>query len=322
MYSQHRIGIVIPAYNEENLIEDTLKSIPRYVDKIYVIDDGSTDGTPGKIREFESDLRYVNIRHEKNLGVGAAITTGYKRALKDGLDIVAVMAGDNQMDPKYLPYLLDPIAWRIADYTKGNRLLNHVVKNGMPPFRSFGNSLLTYVTKMSSGYYEMIDPQNGYTAISRRALQRIDLDSVYQGYGYCNDLLAKLNVAGCKILDVVIPAKYGKEKSKIRYSIYIFKVSWLLFKTFMWRLYMKYFVIEFHPIILFYICGFILSFLGMVGGVYSVYHKIFEQGQFFVNGMLSLILFMIGLQFVLFGIIFDIQKRDRMTAHEILSRLK
>jgi len=322
MYSQHRIGVVIPAYNEENLIEDTLKSIPRYVDRIYVIDDGSTDATAEKIRGFETDLRYVNIRHESNSGVGAAITTGYRRALKDGIDIIAVMAGDNQMDPKYLPYLLDPIVWHIADYTKGNRLLNHVAKNGMPPFRSFGNSLLTYVTKMSSGYYEMIDPQNGYTAISRRALQRIDLDSVYQGYGYCNDLLAKLNVAGCKVLDVVIPAKYGKEKSKIRYSIYIFKVSWLLFKTFMWRLYMKYFVIEFHPIIIFYIFGFLLSLLGAAGGVYSFYHKVFEQGLFFVNGMLSLILFMIGLQFVLFGIIFDIQKRDRMTAHEILSRLK
>jgi len=321
MYSQHRIGIVIPAYNEENLIQDTLRSIPPFVDRVYVVDDGSTDSTPAKIKEFE-DLRYVSIRHETNQGVGAAITTGYRRALKESIDIVAVMAGDNQMDPKYLPYLLDPIVWKIADYTKGNRLLNHVVRNGMPPFRSFGNSLLTYVTKMSSGYYEMIDPQNGYTAISRRALQRIDLDAMYQGYGYCNDLLAKLNVAGCKVLDVVIPAKYGKEKSKIRYSIYIFKVSWLLFKTFIWRLYMKYLVIEFHPIILFYICGFLLSLLGLFGGIYSIYYKVFEHGEFFVRGVLSLILFVIGLQFVLFGIIFDIQKRDRMTAHEILSRLK
>jgi glycosyltransferase involved in cell wall biosynthesis len=322
MYSQHRIGIVIPAYNEENLIGETLRSIPLYVDRIYVVDDGSTDTTAAKIKEFETDLRYVYIGHGKNHGVGAAITTGYRRALKDGLDIVAVMAGDNQMDPKYLPYLLDPIAWKIADYTKGNRLLNHVVKNGMPPFRSFGNSLLTYVTKMSSGYYEMIDPQNGYTAISRRALQRIDLDSVYEGYGYCNDLLAKLNVAGCKVLDVVIPARYGAEKSKIRYGIYIFKVSWLLFKTFIWRLYMKYMVIEFHPIILFYIGGFLLSLLGFAGGLYSVYYKFFEHGEFFVRGVLSLILFVIGLQFVLFGIIFDIQRRDRITAHEILARLK
>jgi glycosyltransferase involved in cell wall biosynthesis len=322
MYSQHRIGVVIPAYNEETLIQDTLRSIPRYVDRIYIIDDGSTDRTPERIREMDVDPRYVTFSHKENHGVGAAITTGYKRALKEGIDIVAVMAGDNQMDPKYLPYLLDPIVWKIADYTKGNRLLKPESRNGMPPFRSFGNSLLTYVTKMSSGYYEMIDPQNGYTAISRRALQRIDIDSVYQGYGYCNDLLAKLNVAGCRILDVVIPARYGKERSKIKYSIYIFKVSWLLLKTFLWRLYMKYFVIEFHPIILFYVCGFILALLGLVGGAYSVYNKLFQQGQFFVNGMLSLILFMIGLQFVLFGIIFDIQKKDRMTANEILSRLK
>jgi glycosyltransferase involved in cell wall biosynthesis len=322
MYAQHRIGVVIPAYNEENLIKTTISSVPDYVDRIYVVDDGSVDATPERVKECAVDLRLISIRHEKNSGVGAAITTGYKLALRDGLDIVAVVAGDNQMDPKYLPYLLDPIVWKMADYTKGNRLVRPEMRNGMSPWRSFGNSVLTYITKLSSGYYEMIDPQNGYTAISRRALQKVDLDGIYPWYGYLNDLLAKLNVAGCKIMDVIIPARYGQEKSKIRYGLYIIKVSWLLAKTFLWRLYMKYFVLDFHPLIFFYITGFFLTSVGLVGGIYAIYNKLALSGELFIHGMLALILFMIGLQFMLFGIVFDLQARQKVSAYDILRRMR
>jgi glycosyltransferase involved in cell wall biosynthesis len=320
MYSQHRIGVVIPAYNEENLIQRTLTSIPGYVDRVYLIDDASTDATRERVKEYK-DHRIILICHPENRGVGASIATGYKQALRDGLDIVAVMAGDNQMDPKYLPYLLDPIVWKAAEYTKGNRLVRPELRKGMSPWRSFGNSLLTYFTKMSSGYFEMIDPQNGYTAISRRALQKLDLDTIYNGYGYCNDILAKLNVAGVKVLDVIIPARYADEKSKIRYGAYILRVSWLLVKTFTWRLWIKYIVLDFHPLVLFYIGGFGLSILGLAGGLYFLYNKFFQHGEFFVRGMLSILLFMIGLQFVLFGIIFDMQHGNRMSVNEILRRL-
>jgi glycosyltransferase involved in cell wall biosynthesis len=321
MYSQHRIGVVIPAYNEEDLIKTTISSVPAYVDRIYVVDDGSADATWERVKECSVDLRLITIRHEVNSGVGAAITTGYKQALRDGVDIVAVVAGDNQMDPKYLPYLLDPIVWKMADYTKGNRLVRPELREGMSPWRSFGNSLLTYITKLSSGYYEMIDPQNGYTAISRRALQKVDLDGIYPWYGYLNDLLAKLNVAGCKIMDVIIPARYGNEKSKIHYGIYILKVSWLLGKTFLWRLYMKYFVLDFHPLIIFYIVGFFLSCMGVLSATYSVYNKVVNGGEIFIHGILSLILLMIGFQFVLFGIVFDIQHRQKASAYDILKRM-
>jgi glycosyltransferase involved in cell wall biosynthesis len=322
MYSQHRIGVVIPAYNEEALIQDTLSSIPPYVDKIFIVDDGSTDNTPEKIRELGGDERYVSLRHSENRGVGAAIVTGYQTALKDGVDIIAVMAGDNQMDPKYLPYLLDPIVWKIADYTKGNRLIKTELRNGMSTWRSFGNSMLTYITKMSSGYYTMIDPQNGYSAISRRALQRIEIDKIYPGYGYCNDLLAKLNVAGCKVVDVVIPARYGQEKSKIRYGIYIVKVSWLLAKTFVWRLYMKYFVLDFHPLVFFYITGFLMTLLGFLGLMYSLYYKFFLNGEFFVRGMISFLIFIIGFQFILFGIIFDMQHKEQPPVNAFIRKMK
>ncbi len=311
MYRGHRIGVVVPAYNEEMLIGETLSGIPDYVDKIYVVDDGSTDRTTEIVKEFaKKDSRIILIRHERNRGVGAAIVSGYKRALEDGMDIVAVMAGDNQMDPKYLPDLLDPIVEGKADYAKGNRLLSPEYRRGMSKWRFFGNSILTFLTKIASGYWHIIDPQNGYTAISRRALERIDLDSIYPWYGYCNDLLVKLNVYGFRVVDVPHPARYGKERSKIKYSKYIVKVSWLLLRDFIWRLKMKYIVLSFHPLVFFYLFGAILCILGFFGGIYSLYYKFILGGSIFVRGVLSLLIFIIGLQFLLFAMLFDMQQEN------------
>ena len=311
MYREHKIGVVVPAYNEEMLIGETLNNIPAYVDKIYVVDDGSTDKTVEVVREFaENDGRIILIRHEENKGVGAAIVSGYKKALEDGMDIVAVMAGDNQMDPAFLPSLLDPIIEGKADYAKGNRLLSPEYRRGMSKWRFFGNSILTFLTKMASGYWQLMDPQNGYTAISGQALERINLDLIYPWYGYCNDLLVKLNVYGFRVVDVPHPARYGKEKSKIRYSKYIPKVSWLLLKDFFWRLKMKYVVLSFHPLVFFYLFGIILGVLGFLGGIYSLYYKFVLGGSIFVRGVLSLLIFIIGLQFLLFAMLFDMQQEN------------
>jgi glycosyltransferase involved in cell wall biosynthesis len=183
--------VVVPAYNEEDLIGEVLDGIPDYVAKVYVVDDGSADMTGAIIEDYaHRDPRIVAIHHNPNRGVGAAITTGYLQAVEDGMDIAAVMAGDNQMDPAYLPDLLDPIVDGRADYTKGNRLINQAYRKGMSPWRSFGNSLLTFLTKVASGYWQMMDPQNGYTAVSIKSPRRAPpRPSVYQGYGYCNHLL-------------------------------------------------------------------------------------------------------------------------------------
>jgi glycosyltransferase involved in cell wall biosynthesis len=184
-----RIGVVVPAYNEELLLGETVRSMPGYVTKIYVIDDCSTDRTPEVIRGLD-DPRVVSLRHEVNRGVGGSIVDGYKMALKDGMDLVAVMAGDNQMDPAELPKLLAPVIDGRTDYAKGNRLLNRQMRKGMSNWRQLGNTMLTMLNKIGSGYWQVSDPQNGYTVISRRALEMLDLDAVYTYYGYCNDLLA------------------------------------------------------------------------------------------------------------------------------------
>ena len=235
MYQGYKLGIVVPAYNEEVLIAETLKGMPPDADRIYVVDDASMDGTR-QIAESFSNGQICVLGNSHNQGVGAAIVAGYKKALEENLDIVMVMAGDKQMDGKYLPELLAPIIQGKADYTKGNRLSQLEYRKGMSNWRFFGNWALTFLNKIASGYWNIRDPQNGYTAISREALKRIDLDKIYPSYGYCNDLLAKLNVAGCRVADVPIPACYGKEKSKIRYTLFITKVLSLLLRCFLWRL--------------------------------------------------------------------------------------
>ncbi|MCF8011601.1 MAG: glycosyltransferase family 2 protein [Clostridiales bacterium] len=238
MYRDKTVGVVVPAYNEELLIKNVIETMPEYVDKIYIVDDCSTDSTYDVVNSYE-ETRITLTRHAINSGVGAAIVTGYKQALKDNIDLVAVMAGDNQMDPDELPKLLDPIVDDKADYTKGDRLSKPELKRGMSKWRRFGNFLLTQLTRISSGYWKLQDPQNGYAVISKEALKKLNLDKIYPQYGYCNDILVRLNVSGLRLLDIQIPARYGNEKSKIKYGRYIRKVSLLLLSNFIWRVFRK-----------------------------------------------------------------------------------
>ncbi len=309
MYRDHTISVVVPAYNEELLIVDTLESVPDFVDKIYVINDCSKDKTQEKIDAYlPKDKRVVSLPHTVNQGVGAAIVTGYRASAADGIDIAAVMAGDNQMDPDFLPELLDPIIDGKVDYTVGNRLTNPNYRAGMSKWRFFGNSILSLLTKIASGYWQMSDPQNGYTAISRRALETISLDDIYPRYGYCNDLMVRLNVYGFRMRNVPHPSRYGREKSGIRYGNYIRKVSILLLRDFLWRLKMKYVILGFHPLVFYYLSGVIFSLIGLVGGIVTLVEKfLWGIPVLFVHGMLSMVMFTLGMMFLFFAMFFDMQ---------------
>jgi glycosyltransferase involved in cell wall biosynthesis len=309
LYRGHTIAVVVPAYNEELLIGDALSKVPDFVARIYVVNDCSTDRTQEIVEYYAAhDDSVIPLRHEENKGVGAAIVTGYKKALDDGIDVVAVMAGDDQMDPAFLPDLLDPVIDRKCDYTMGNRLVSPTYRKGMSKWRFIGNAVLTMLTKIASGYWQMMDPQNGYTAISKRALERISLDSLYPRYGYCNDLLVKLNVVGFRVINVPHPARYGKEKSKIKYSTYILRVSWLLLSDFLWRLKTKYVVLSFHPLVFFYAAGAVFCSLGVVGGIYSLHFKFIQGHPIFVPLILSIILLGMGVQALFFAMFYDMQQ--------------
>ncbi len=206
MYRQRRVAVVVPAFNEEDAIGTTIATMPALVDHVIVVDDASTDDTAGRARAAGTcEL----IRHAANRGVGGAIATGYRRALEVGADVAVVMAGDGQMDPDDLPGLLDPIAEGTAGYVKGNRFLHPTIWTEMPPARIVGNVILSAATRVTSGYRHVFDSQCGYTAIHRDALARIDLDVLWARYGYPNDLLSRLHVAGVRVLDVPVRPIYG-----------------------------------------------------------------------------------------------------------------
>ena len=256
MYRNRTVGVVVPAYNEAGFVGTVISTVPEFVDRVYVVDDGSTDGTWAEITEcaaalngaertaaaastdggVSTDGRVVAVRHAENRGVGGAITTGYRLAAEDGMDVVAVMNADEQMDPAFLDRLLDPIVEGRADYAKGNRLGKPEYRESMSRWRLFGNGVLTLLTRAASGYWGMTDPQNGYTAISREAIETLDLDSLFESYGFCNDVLVRLNVHGFRVVDVEMPAIYGEETSHISYSTFVPQLSLLLARRFVWRL--------------------------------------------------------------------------------------
>lgn len=241
MYKDNKIGISVPAYNEEMLIDKTLEGIPTFVDKIYVVNDCSSDKTKNIVLErMKNDTRIELSNHNKNEGVGGAIITGFKYALQDGIDIVAVMAGDNQMDPKYLDRLIDPIIESDTEFTKANRLKKGYW-DGMSKFRLMGNYLLSIINKIVSGYWGIFDSQNGYVAIKTDSLRKIDLDNTNKWYNFENDLMVRANVHRIKMKNVPIPARYATENSGIVYPRFIFRSIVYFIKAFFWRITNKYF---------------------------------------------------------------------------------
>jgi len=236
MYQGLRVGVVVPAFNEEHNLAAVLAGIPSYVDDIVVVDDGSRDRTC-RVAQAVGRPGLEVVRHHRNRGVGAAVASGYRRALERGSDVVAVMAGDGQMDPDDLPRLLQPIADGKADYVKGNRFARADVWRTMPQVRLVGNILLSLLTRPASGYWHLFDSQCGFTAAARRALLSIDLAAIYPGYGYPNDLLARLWVAGARVVDVPVRPIYGPLwRSGISLRTAIYPVLFVVARSFVWRL--------------------------------------------------------------------------------------
>jgi len=216
MFRGHRIAVVVPAFNEAQKIARTLRSIPGFVDHVLVIDDASSDGT-GRRAERSGRRGLQVIRHAANRGVGAAIATGYQRAVALGADVTAVMAGDSQMDPADLVALLTTVVDGSADYAKGNRFRWPGGWRAMPPSRLLGNVVLSWLTRIASGYDRVFDSQCGYTAASRHALSTILAGEVFPRYGYPNDLLIRLGVAEIRVADVPVRPVYGPDwRSGIR----------------------------------------------------------------------------------------------------------
>jgi glycosyltransferase involved in cell wall biosynthesis len=301
------VAVVVPARDEEALVQDTLRGIPSFVDRIFVVDDASSDATGERARAV-GDGRVEVIRHERNGGVGAAIVTGYKRALAERIDVTAVMAADNQMDPGDLESLVVSVARGEVDYAKANRLFTGQAWTLIPRVRYLGNAVLSMLTKIASGYWHVADSQSGYTAIALPVLEELELDRVYRGYGFPNDLLVHLNVWNARVRDFPSRPVYGVgERSGIRYWRVIPAISWLLVKGFFWRLGQKYVIRDFHPLVFFYALGILMTLVGLGLGIAEVVLRAMGNDVSVGTVVLVALLLIAGSQFTLFAMWFDME---------------
>jgi glycosyltransferase involved in cell wall biosynthesis len=307
MLEGKRVAVVVPAYDEEQLVATTIRGVPEFVDRIYVVDDASRDGT-ATAALAAGDGRVEVLAHERNEGVGAAIVTGYKRSIADGVDVVCVMAGDNQMDPSDLERIALPVARGEIDYAKANRLVSGEAWEAMPRARYLGGAMLSLLTKIASGYWHVADSQSGYTAASREILEQLDLDRIYRRYGFPNDMLVHLNVWNARVRDVPARPVYGVgERSGIRIPRIVPRISWLLVKGFFWRLKQKYVIRDFHPLVFFYALGFLMTIAGLGLGIAETVLRIMGNAVSVGTVVLVALLLIFGSQFTLFAMWFDME---------------
>jgi glycosyltransferase involved in cell wall biosynthesis len=307
MYRNRTIAAVVPAYKEEALIGTVISTMPDYVDHIVVIDDCSPDNTSGAA-EAMGDPRVTVIRHETNQGVGGAIITGHRKAGELGADIDVVMAGDAQMDPRYLPDLLEPIIEGGLGFAKANRFFSFQSFQSMPRYRIFGNIILSFLTKLASGYWHLFDPQNGYTAITQDTLRRLPLDRIASRYSFENDLLINLNILRVPAIDVPIPAVYGNEVSSIKLKRVVPELTRLLIFGFWRRFFFKYVLWSFSPIALFVLAGMFLSLFGGAVGIWVLINTLGPPEASAGSVLLAVAPLLVGIQMLLYALMLDIQE--------------
>jgi dolichol-phosphate mannosyltransferase len=309
MFYNHTVAVVIPAYRVEKWIAEVITNLPGFVDRVFVVDDASPDNLSQVVSDLNSP-KIKLIRHEKNLGgPGGATKTGFRQAIEEDIDLVVKMDGDNQMDPKYLPGLLLPLVKNECDYTKGNRFSIVTDISNMPVIRRIGNLLLSLATKVVSGYWHVVDSQNGFFAIKGKVLKNIKLDWLDNSYFFENSMLINLNIIEAKVSDVYIPARYLDEVSSMNILNILFRFPYKLIKGLFGRIFFRYFYRDLSPVFVMLILG--LTLLGGGGGVgcfawyQSVFHKIDMSIGTFALGLIPILL---GAQLLLNALILDIQQ--------------
>lgn len=311
MYEGRTVAVVIPAYNVAGQIERVVKGIPEFVDQVIVVDDASTDETAEVLAGLH-DPRLVMASHGVNQGVGAAMVTGFRLALQRKADVVVKMDGDDQMDPEFIPALLDPIVLEGYGYAKGNRFLCQEQLADMPKARLLGSFVLTFMSKVSSGYWYIFDPVNGFLAIDAATLRKLPLHRIARRYFFENDMLIKLNVFKTRVKDVPIPPRYGDERSSMRLGRVLLTFPFYLLRGFAYRIYQRHVLREFSPVAVFWVLGVVLLTWGTGFGLWT-WIKSTWSGHVASTGtvMLSVLPFILGFQLALQAILIDIQESPR-----------
>ncbi len=313
MYRSLKVAVVVPCYNEEKLAPVTVKGIPDYVDTIYAVNDASKDGTLAVLKHrAKKDARITVVNNEVNLGLGGSMLRVFTAIENSDNDLLVVMAGDNQMDPKRLPALLDALIDNSADFAKANRFAMNQSLEQMPKYRKIGNVIVSILTKFSTGYYSLFDSQNGYVVYKVDTIRKLPKHIIGTRYEYENTVLVALSIIGAKVVDVPIPAVYGEEKSTINLLGTTLRTIKALHKGFWQRIYYKYVMYSFHPIALFLFTSIVLFLFSFAWVVFILYAKLFKDISATTGTtMLAVIPFVLAVQFLLTAIILDTQEEHR-----------
>ena len=273
MKSTIKKAVVVPAYKVSGHIQEVVESVPDLIDHIIVIDDKCPEGS-GKIAESLNDPRVSIIYHEQNKGVGGSVKSGYQKALELGCEIIVKMDGDGQMDPRYLEQLIEPLLLDRADYSKGNRFVDFKALMVMPKLRLFGNNMLSFMEKVFSGYWDIMDPTNGYTAIHRRILKKLDLGKIADRYFFESDMLFNLNLYDAVVEDVSIPARYDNKPSSLSIGKTLLQFPPRLVYGCMKRIFLKYFIYDFNMASVYILIGLPLFLWGFIFGIIQWFDSI------------------------------------------------
>lgn len=320
MYVDLTIAVVIPCYQVENQVATVINRIPDFVDVIIAVDDASTDGTR-RVLEGLDCSRLTVLYHEENQGVGGAMTTGYEHALSTDAQIVVKVDGDGQMAPDRIQELIDPLIDDICDYAKGNRFLHTLELAHMPFLRKLGNIVLTFLTKLSSGYWHVFDPQNGFVAIHREFLSALDLNRLrHTRYFFENEMLIQLNIMAARVMDRPIPSVYGNEASSLRIFDILGYYPFGLIRGFFHRTYHRYILRDFSIIVPLYLAGFAMFMFGGLFGAYNWYYFAVVVKRAAPAGtiILAVLPLILGFQMLIQGLLIDILQSPR--ADSVLKR--
>jgi dolichol-phosphate mannosyltransferase len=302
------IAVVVPCYNVQQHIVDVVRGIPDYVRYVILVDDCSTDRT-GELIDLLSSDRILTMRLPQNGGVGAAMMAGLARAAELDADIVVKLDGDDQMDPNYLPALIEPLLLGKADYTKGNRFRTAVLLAGMPTVRRIGNAVLSFLNKSASGYWNVFDPTNGYVAIRREIIDMLPAQWIHRRFFFESSMLISLGILGAVVLDVPIPARYGSEKSNLRIGRTLFEFPLQMIRGLIRRIWYRKILYSLTMEALLGIFGGLFFFSGLAYGIYGfvkftlINHVPSPTGVI----MAAALSILFGFQMILNAILLDIQ---------------
>ncbi len=309
MFRKHSFAVVIPAYNEEKLIAQTVNTLPDFVDHIITINDGSKDKTLNILKDLAKHNKRISVIDNKtNLGLGSSMVRGFEKARELNVDLVAIVAGDAQCDPEYLSKMADKLIDDRVDYVKANRFSrsNRNELKAMPTHRRVGNIFITLLTKFTTGYYSMADSLCSYGVFTGELLNQLPLDLVGKRYDFEITLLVAMSVADAKVEEYPVPAMYGEETSTISILPTAARFMKVLSSGFWRRIYYKY-VYDFHPIALLLFSGIGLTLFGLIYGLYITWRRLFEDLSPSTGTVMIIVLpLVLGFQLLLTALIMDV----------------